>query len=465
MRKTKGYTILVIEDDMTMREGIQTVLEREGYVVISAADGLEGRRLFQAHNPSLVITDLKLPGKGGMHLLHEFRVANPSLPVILISAYGTIDLAVSALKSGARDFIAKPFSIDELKAKVSDALDGQPVTEVTSEAIPTFYGMVGSSPAMAELQERIKQVARVNSPVLITGESGTGKELISRAIHNESSRRDKVFLAVNCGVFTDTLLESELFGHEKGSFTGAIRTHKGIFEQADGGTILLDEIGEISPQLQIRLLRVLQRQSFQRLGGTGEVSTDVRVIAATNRNLKQAIKAKRFREDLYFRLNVLPIHVPPLRERQSDIPDLIDYLIDVKCRSLGREKPDIGAGAVRKLQRYTWPGNIRELENLLERMLIFFDSGIITEDDIFFDEDAEIPAESGANLSEVLEDTEFRMIKNALEKSGGIKQRAARMLGIKTSTLYYKLEKYGFAEKGGSPEEPRDDILEDTNTR
>ena len=464
MGKTKKYTILVIEDDMTMREGIQTVLEKEGYAVESAADGLQGRRLFRTHRPSLVITDLKLPGRSGMHLLHEFLEESPSLPVILISAYGTIDLAVSALKSGARDFIAKPFSIDELKAKVSDALDGQPVTEVKSEAIPTFYGMVGSSPAMAELQTRIKQVAKVNSPVLVTGESGTGKELISRAIHNESSRRDKVYLAVNCGAFTDTLLESELFGHEKGSFTGAIRTHAGIFEQADGGTILLDEIGDISPQLQIKLLRVLQRQSFQRLGGTGEISTDVRVIAATNRNLKQAIKAKRFREDLYFRLNVLPIHVPPLRERQSDISALIDYLVDVKCRSLGREKPDISAEAVKKLQRYAWPGNIRELENLLERMLIFFDGGISTEKDIYFDEDTEKSTGNGGNLSEVLEDTEFRMIKNALEKSGGVKQRAAKMLGIKTSTLYYKLEKYGFAEGGGSPGEPGDDNLEDRHT-
>lgn len=464
MRKTGEYTILVIEDDITMREGIQTVLEKEGYAVISAADGPEGKRLFQTHHPSLVITDLKLPGMSGMHLLHEFLEASPSLPVILISAYGTIDLAVSALKSGARDFIAKPFSIDELKAKVSDALDGQPVTALKSEAIPTFYGMVGSSPQMVELQERIKQVARVDSPVLITGESGTGKELITHAIHNESNRRDRVFLAVNCGAFTDTLLESELFGHEKGSFTGAIRTHKGIFEQADGGTILLDEIGEISPQLQVKLLRVLQRQSFQRLGGTGEISTDVRIIAATNRNLKQAIKAKRFREDLYFRLNVLPIHVPPLRERQSDIPALIDYLVDVKCRNLGRGKPDIGAEAVKKLQRYAWPGNIRELENLLERMLIFFESGIIKADDIYFDEEAEISDGGGGNLSEVLEDTEYRMIKNALDKSGGVKQRAARMLGIKTSTLYYKLEKYGLHDGGNNPEHTRGDELEDRNT-
>lgn len=429
-----------------MREGIQTVLEREGYRVNSAADGFEGSRLFKTLPPDLVITDLKLPGKSGMHLLHEFLEANPSLPVILISAYGTIDLAVSALKSGARDFIAKPFSIDELKTKVSEILKHAPVTEIKSVAIPTFYGMVGSSPEMVLLQEQIRQVAKVDSPVLITGESGTGKELIVRAIHNESKRKEKAFLAVNCGAFTDTLLESELFGHEKGSFTGAIKQHKGIFEQADGGTILLDEIGEISPQLQIKLLRVLQHQSFQRLGGTEEISTDVRVIAATNRNLKEAIKGKQFREDLYFRLNVLPIYVPPLRERQADIPELIEYVLEVKCRSLGRESPGITDDAIEKLQRYPWPGNIRELENLLERILIFADSAVITADDIYLDEDSENLSESSGNLAEVLEDTEYRMIKNALEKSGGIKQRAAKMLGIKTSTLYYKMEKYGLFE-------------------
>jgi two-component system NtrC family response regulator len=295
-------------------------------------------------------------------------------------------------------------------------------------------------------------VAQVDSPVLITGESGTGKELISRAIHNESGRKTNVFLAVNCGGFTETLLESELFGHEKGSFTGAIKQHKGIFEQADSGTILLDEVGEISPQLQIKLLRVLQHQSFLRLGGTEEIATNVRLIAATNKNLKEAIKAKQFREDLYFRLNVLPLDVPPLRERQSDIPDLVDYVLDVKCRSLDKEKPQLSDDAVDKLQRYFWPGNIRELENLLERMLIFSDRGLITAQDIYFDEDSDTSGEGTGTLSEVLEDTEYRMIKQALKKSGGVKQRAAKLLGIKTSTLYYKMEKYGLFEGAAETE-------------
>ena len=452
MSKQDKTKILVIEDDATMREGIQTVLEKDGYPVLSAADGIQGSSLFRSESPKLAIIDLKLPGKSGMHLLHEFLEVDPNMAVILISAYGTIDLAVSALKSGARDFIAKPFSIDELRAKVSEVLKNLPLPQIQMEAVPTFYGMVGSSAGMSTLKERILQAGKVSSAVLISGESGTGKELIARAIHAESKRKDKVFLAVNCGAFTDTLLESELFGHEKGSFTGAIREHHGIFEQADQGTILLDEIGDVSPQLQVKLLRVLQHQSFQRLGGTETISTDVRIITATNRNLAEAVRNKEFREDLYFRLNVLPIVVPPLRERSADIPELIDYLMEIKCRNLDMPKPMITAHAIEKLQAYSWPGNIRELENLLERVLIFSEGATIEAGDIFFDEPIENNAGISGTLPEVLEDTEYKMIKSALAKAGGVKQKAARMLGIKTSTLYYKMEKYGLFEHQDSPD-------------
>ena len=452
MSKQDKTKILVIEDDATMREGIQTVLEKDGYPVLSAADGIQGSSLFRSESPKLAIIDLKLPGKSGMHLLHEFLEVDPNMAVILISAYGTIDLAVSALKSGARDFIAKPFSIDELRAKVSEVLKNLPLPQIQMEAVPTVYGMVGSSAGMSTLKERILQAGKVSSAVLISGESGTGKELIARAIHAESKRKDKVFLAVNCGAFTDTLLESELFGHEKGSFTGAIREHHGIFEQADQGTILLDEIGDVSSQLQVKLLRVLQHQSFQRLGGTETISTDVRIITATNRNLAEAVRNKEFREDLYFRLNVLPIVVPPLRERSADIPELIDYLMEIKCRNLDVSKPMITAHAIEKLQAYSWPGNIRELENLLERVLIFSEGATIEAGDILFDEPIENNAGISGTLPEVLEDTEYKMIKSALAKAGGVKQKAARMLGIKTSTLYYKMEKYGLFEHQDSPD-------------
>lgn len=446
MKANKQYAILVIEDDSTMRAGIQTVLEKEGYRVRSATDGIDGAAFFAEQKPDLVITDLKLPGKSGMHLLKEFLESDPDLPVILISAYGTIDLAVNALKTGARDFIAKPFSIDELKTKVADVFRNKVPHKLTEHGLPSYYGMIGTSPAIKQIQKQARQIAIVSSSVLITGESGTGKELLARAIHAESKRSSNIFLAVNCGAFTDTLLESELFGHEQGAFTGAVKQHKGIFEQADGGTILLDEVGEVSPNLQVRLLRVLQDQTFQRVGGAQEISVDVRIIAATNRDLREAIKGKEFREDLYFRLNVLPINVPPLRERREDIPDLITYIIQRKCKHLDRDEPTFDEAAIAKLRNYNWPGNIRELENLLERILVFSAQSKITADEIYLDQlDADARKFDGT-LPEVLENTECEMIKSAMENSAGIKQKAAKLLGIKTSTLYYKLEKYGLLE-------------------
>ncbi len=445
MNTNENIKILVIEDDRTMCDGIVTVLRKEGYRVNVARDGAAGSRLFRKERPDLVLTDLKLPEKSGMQLLNEFKTTDPDLPVILISAFGTIDLAVNALKSGAYDFIPKPFSVAELKNKVAQALKRKLMTTVDDRAEDSFHGLIGSSVVMQKVFEKIRQVAKVDSPVLITGESGTGKELVARAIHVESSRRRRHFLAVNCGALTDTLLESELFGHEKGAFTGAIRQHAGIFEQADGGTILLDEIGEISVAMQVKLLRVLQQQVFQRVGGANEITTDVRVIAATNKDLKKAINEKTFREDLFFRLNVLPLRIPPLRERSGDIKDLIDHIVHKKCAELGREVPVFDDRALGMLVNYPWPGNIRELENFLERLLIFSKDARIAPTAICLDEpDETLPTVSG-KLTDVLEETEILMIKRALQETGGIKQRAARLLGINTSTLYYKMDKYGIA--------------------
>ena len=445
MNTNENIKILVVEDDRTMCDGMVTVLRKEGYRVNVARDGAAGSRLFRKERPDLVLTDLKLPEKSGMQLLNEFKATDPDLPVILISAFGTIDLAVNALKSGAYDFIPKPFSVDELKNKVALALKRKLMTTVDDRAEDSFHGLIGSSAMMQKVFEIISQVAKVDSPVLITGESGTGKELVARAIHAESSRRRRHFLAVNCGALTDTLLESELFGHEKGAFTGAIRQHAGIFEQADGGTILLDEIGEISVAMQVKLLRVLQRQVFQRVGGANEITTNVRVIAATNKELKKAIKEKTFREDLFFRLNVLPLRIPPLRERSGDIKDLIEHIVHKKCAELGREVPAFDDYALGMLESYPWPGNIRELENFLERLLIFSKDAKIAPTAICLDEpDETFPTVSG-KLTDVLEETEILMIKRALQETGGIKQRAARLLGIKTSTLYYKMDKYGIA--------------------
>ncbi len=451
--------ILVIEDDQTMREGIATVLKLQGYIIHTAEDGSIGSQLFREVDPDLVISDLKLPGKGGMNLLQEFHDQSPDTPFILISAFGTIDLAVNALKLGARDFIAKPFSIDELKSKVAHILEDHKSRKTeTKVSTDSFHGLVGTSEQMQKLIAQIKQISAVDSPVLITGESGTGKELIARALHLESPRSSKQIVSINCSALTDTLLESELFGHEKGAFTGAVRQHQGIFEQAHGGTILLDEIGDISPQLQVKLLRVLQNQSFQRVGGTEQIEVDVRVLAATNRDLQIAMDKKLFREDLFFRLNVLPLTIPALRERPEDIPDLVSHFVLLKCDRLKRELPEIGTRTMTKLCEYNWPGNIRELENFLERLLIFSEGPSITPDQIYFENTPGKKENSGGKLNDVLEQTERDLIRDALNWAGGIKQKAARKLGLKTSTLYYKMEKYDlFNEFGGkngsSPED------------
>ena len=443
--------ILVIEDDKTMREGIATVLKKSGYEIHTAEDGHMGAQLFREVHPDLVISDLKLPGKGGMNLLQEFQDQNPEIPFILISAFGTIDLAVNALKLGARDFIAKPFSIDELKSKVAHIFaEKAPVKIQKSPQSEGFHGLVGSSDLMQKLISQVKQIAGVDSPVLITGESGTGKELIARAIHLESPRAAREIVAINCSALTDTLLESELFGHEKGAFTGAVRQHEGIFEQANGGTILLDEIGDISPQLQVKLLRVLQNQTFQRVGGTEQISVDVRVLAATNRDLQLAMEQKTFREDLFFRLNVLPLSIPALRERPEDIPELVTHFVELKSIRLKREIPRIGSKTMSKLSEYQWPGNIRELENFLERLLIFTEGDEIRADHVYFEKSTRKDVPTSGKLTEVLEQTERDLIRDALVWAGGIRQKAARKLGVKTSTLYYKMDKYDlFDEFGG----------------
>ena len=445
MTKKDKIKLLVIEDDNTMRQGIQTVLGKSGYDVIAAKNGYEGVRLFSEEHPDLVISDLKLPGKNGMELLKEFLEKRPKTIMIIISAYGTIDLAVNALKLGAKDFITKPFTVDELRTKVKHVLEENPIIKTMNsyESKSTFHGLVGNSLESQNLNKQITQVAKVTSAVLITGESGTGKELIARAIHIESNRKHKLFLAINCSALTESLLESELFGHEKGAFTGAVKLHRGLFEHADGGTLFLDEVGDISQRTQAKLLRVLQQKTFQRVGGTEEIKTNVKIIAATNKDLKKAIQNKEFREDLYFRLNVLPLHALPLRERRDDIPLLIDYINEKKALELQVKMRQWSPKAMEKIQQYPWPGNVRELENFLERVLIFAHEEIITETEIYFDMIESEPHLKKGSLTDVLDDTEYKMIKDALKKTGGIKQRAARLLGIKTSTLYYKMEKFG----------------------
>ncbi|MHB2153490.1 sigma-54-dependent transcriptional regulator [Calditrichota bacterium GD2] len=454
--KQKKLTVVVVEDNDTMRLGLSENLKRAGYLAFDFADGSSALDFLKNHEVDLLVTDLRMKPLDGLQVLQESKKLQPHIEALLISAYGTIDEAVQAMKIGAADFLTKPFSGDEFLLRVRNIaqkiLQRQQIeqlraenTYLNQELSGQFGQMVGQSPAMREIFRLIETVANENSPVLIQGESGTGKELIARAIHQQSKRADRPFVRVNCGALNDNLLESELFGHEKGAFTGAIRQRKGRFELADGGTLFLDEIGDVSPALQIKLLRVLQEKEFERVGGERTLQVDVRVIAATNRHLEQRIASGHFREDLYYRLNVIPIKVPPLRQRKEDIPLLVEYFLQQLNQRRGCIK-QLDPAALEILSAYHWPGNIRELQNVMERLHIICPQTTIP---------AHLAAAQLSNvqinaqdwqhlpLDEALYNFEKKLIIQALKKANGVKQRAAKLLGIGTSALYYKLEKFG----------------------
>jgi two-component system response regulator HydG len=460
--------VLIIEDNETMREGMAEVVASMGYVALTAASGAEGLALFKARRPDFVVTDLKMAGMDGVQVLRECRALEPDVPVMVITAYGTIDVAVEAMKAGAYDFLTKPFSPDVLRLKVERALETrrartraerlQRENEILREEVDTLQGfdeIVGQAPPIRRIFEIIDRVAPSDSSVFISGESGTGKELVARALHRRSARREGPFVRVNCGAITETLLESELFGHEKGAFTGAIRRKLGRFELADGGTLFLDEVGDVSQALQVKLLRVLQEREFERVGGEETIRVDVRVISATNKDLEEEVRAGRFREDLFYRLHVLPIHVPPLRERPEDIPLLAAHFLE-KLRPRTRHRVSrISDEALEKLCAYRWPGNVRELENVLEQALVFSQGDTLRADSL--PAHLRAPAEEKGLLTmpdfsrplpEILDDLERTLILRAYEKAGRVKTETARLLGIKPSALYYKLEKYGIIEKG-----------------
>jgi len=453
--------ILVVEDNETMREGMIKILEKEGYKVYGASSGVEGISTLANRRCDLVITDFKMTGLDGLELLNKIKRDFQDTEVIVITAYGTIELAVEAMKSGAWDFMTKPFSKDELKLKVERVLEiinqRSVVRRLADEnrylrdevEIRFNYGeIVGESRKMKSVYRAIEKVTKSDSSVLIYGESGTGKELVARAIHNNSLRKNGPFIRVNCGALAEGVLESELFGHERGAFTGALRRKKGRFELADHGTLFLDEIGDIPMGTQVKLLRVLQEREFERVGGEETIKVDVRVIAATHRNLKEDVNRERFREDLYYRLHILPIELPPLRERKEDIPLLANHFL----KKIGTElnKPDliISKEAIQRLIIYDWPGNVRELENAIERAVVLSEENTIGPEDfnfMFFENSGTKIAGNNLKLQESLNRFEKKLIENALIASGGIKSRAAKMLGIKESTLYYKMEKYGIS--------------------
>lgn len=452
-------SVLIIEDNDTMREGMVQILQKMKLSVSEAADGRSGLEVIATKRFDLVVTDYRMSGLNGLEVLGKIRQLTPSTEVMIITAYGSIDLAVQAMQAGASDFISKPFSHDEFRLKVQKILlkiaQDEKLSRLADENIYlkqeiddqfNFGEIIGESPKMKELYSTIAKVAKTDSSVIIYGESGTGKELVARAIHKASVRATNPFIRVNCGALAEGVLESELFGHEKGAFTGAVRRKRGRFELADSGTIFLDEIGDLPSATQVKLLRVLQEREFERVGGELTLTVDVRVVAATNRDLKKLVAEGILREDLYYRLHIIPIYLPPLRERKEDIPALSLHFLNHIGRELSRQGLTLGDDALQLLRAYHWPGNIRELENILERAAVLAESDCIMPRDlsITLAEAADAPFNiDDLDLNTLLAGVEKRAIEQAMAKANGVKTEAARLLGLKTSALYYKLEKYG----------------------
>lgn len=448
-------TLLIVDDEPNTLEGLKEIMTQEGYHVLTALSAEDGLKQLNNDDVDLLITDLMLPGMDGMEfartVLHDYT----GIQVVIITAFGTVKSAVEALKEGIYNYITKPVNIDELLVITKKALDESRLrkeyVDLKSkvDAKYKFKNIIGSSGAMIKVFEKVLKVAKTNSTVLLRGESGTGKELIARAIHEKSARAEKPFIATDCTSFPDTLLESELFGYEKGAFTGAYKTKIGLFEAAEDGTIFLDEIGNISPDVQIRLLRVLQEKAFSRLGSTKMQKADVRVIAATNTNLENAIKKGTFREDLYYRLNVIPIVLPLLKERKSDIPLLIDHFIKKYAAENGKQVMNCTTETEQLLIGHNWPGNVRELENAIENAVVMCDKSVIIVDDLpkylitkyEKSKPAKLP-EDELDLSAQLELSERRIIKRAIEKADYNKTKAAELLGINLRTFHNKAKKY-----------------------
>lgn len=446
--------ILLVEDDATFRSLLAAILEDEGYELVEREDGKGALMTLQRQSFDLVLSDLRLPGLNGLELFRTATAQGIAPPFVLLTAFGTVEEAVAAIKEGVADFLTKPLKDPEtLRIVVRRILSGD--MQARNLAVLKDRDAAGLPPdqvlfagrAMQQVQQLIADVAPTQATVLISGESGTGKELAARAIHQGSRRATAPFVALNCAAIPETLLESELFGHEKGSFTGATQARQGKFEQASGGTIFLDEIGELPLPLQSKFLRVLQERVFERVGGSREIRADVRIVAATNRDLAEEVKERRFREDLYYRLNVFPIPLPPLRERQDGLPLLIDYLVRRAASQTGRPVPSVAPDALAALQSYSWPGNIRELQNVLERAVILHKGRITTSElpdllrrPVQVHHEALLPA--GGSLR----DLERAGILEALESCGNNRRLAAEKLGISKRTLQYRLKEYGLVE-------------------
>ena len=442
--------LLVVDDERHIREGLQTALSLDGYDVEVAQDGKAGLEKIEEEDIDLVITDLKMPQISGEELMKEALSRYPYLPIIILTGHGTIENAVEAMRNGAYDFITKPLNIDKLSLIVNRALENSSLKRQNRELLEqlkkkySFENIIGKSNPMKNVFETIELVAPSRANVLIYGESGTGKEMIADAIHHNSPREDKPYIKVHCAALPETLLESELFGHEKGAFTGAIARKRGRFELAHLGSLFLDEIGEIPQQIQVKLLRVIQEREFERVGGEQPLKVDVRIISATNKNLKEEVEKGSFREDLYYRLDVVSIHVPPLRDRRDDIPLMVHKFMEEFARENNKEIEGITSGALHALMAYKWPGNVRELRNVIESIVVLTKGSIINEQDLpqyvlSKDEQSHLKIPAGSSLAEA----EKRMILFTLQNTGGNKTKASEILRIGRKTLHRKLGEYG----------------------
>ena len=449
--------ILIVEDEAKMRRLLELNLGEDGFTTFSAGDAESGLKLLQENAIDLVLTDLKLPGMNGLEFLQAVKRQNAALPVVVMTAFGTVETAVEAMKAGASDYVLKPFSLAEMRMVVHKELDVRNLREENRslrEALGKRYAhpnIVARSAKMQETLATVERVAPTNATVLLGGESGVGKDLIARAIHEKSRRATGPFVKINSTAIPENLLESELFGYEKGAFTGAAASKPGKFELADKGTLFLDEIGDVPPATQVKLLRVLQEREFERLGGTKTIKVDVRLVAATNRNLRTALEQGTFREDLYYRLNVVPIDIAPLRERKEDIPELVNLFVSRFAGDSGKPVEGISPEAMKVLVNYHWPGNVRELQNIIERACALAKGTTIEVADIHLDSHPGKGADAGNHFLPAgltLEQWEDEMIQEALRRAHGNKSQAARLLGLSRNALRYRLSKIGIADEG-----------------
>jgi two-component system, NtrC family, response regulator PilR len=461
MIKDQIYSILVVDDETSMREFLEVLLSKQGYKVFVAKNGQQALKMIQNNNYDLILSDIRLGDITGLEVLREAKKKNPDIVVIMISAYSTTEIAVEAMNEGAYDFVPKPFDNNELKQTIKKALELKTLDhekEQTSSELRDnlhFNRIIGKSPGMQAIYKRIQQISSTKTNVLISGESGTGKELIARAIHETSDRKDKPFVVVNCGGVPDTLMESEFFGHVKGSFTGAIGDKKGLFEAANNGTIFLDEIGELSPFLQVKLLRAVQETYVKPVGGTKEIKVDTRIISATNKKLDEEVIEGNFREDLFFRLNVIPIKIPPLRDRKGDVEILSKHFAEKYSKIMEKDIVKLSSYAIDFLNKYSFPGNVRELENLIERSVALSSTNIILPESLTismhkkrrwiegikgkrFDLD---DVEQGVDLDEILLTIEQAYIEKAMKIAGGNKTKAADCLNLSLRSMRYRFEK------------------------